>query len=116
MSRFFLSGQTTCALLLGAGLLLRAQAALRPEPEQQATAQSAETPGTRNSDMVQELHRTVQIIRPVAPAPKVVRVYELPQARIEKMISQSGNTVVPKTSHSKRTCKVASSGRGFRCG
>ena len=29
MRRFFLSGQTTCALLLGAGLLLRAQAALR---------------------------------------------------------------------------------------
>src|SRR6202521_3550288 len=33
MSRLFLSGQTTCALLLGAGLLLRAQAALRFEPE-----------------------------------------------------------------------------------
>jgi hypothetical protein len=32
MSRLFLSGQTTCALLLGAGLLLRAQAALRFEP------------------------------------------------------------------------------------
>jgi len=29
MGRFFLSGQTTCALLLGAGLLLRAQSALR---------------------------------------------------------------------------------------
>lgn len=32
MSRLFLSGQTTCALLLGAGLLLRAQAALRFDP------------------------------------------------------------------------------------
>jgi len=30
MGRFFLSGQTTCALLLGAGLLLRAHSALRP--------------------------------------------------------------------------------------
>jgi hypothetical protein len=37
MRRFFLSGQTTCALLLCAGLLLRAQAALtRPEAPPQA--------------------------------------------------------------------------------
>src|SRR5688572_25039363 len=32
MKRLFLSAPMTCALLLGAGLLLRAQAALRSEP------------------------------------------------------------------------------------
>jgi len=40
MGRLFLSAQTTCALLLGAGLLLRAQAYLRAQEENapQATA------------------------------------------------------------------------------
>ena len=33
MGRLFLSAQTTCALLLGAGLLLRAQAHLRAQEE-----------------------------------------------------------------------------------
>jgi len=33
MGRLFLSAQTTCALLLGAGLLLRAQAYLRTQEE-----------------------------------------------------------------------------------
>ena len=33
MGRLFLSAQTTCALLLGAGLLLRAQARLRAQEE-----------------------------------------------------------------------------------
>jgi hypothetical protein len=33
MGRLFLSAQTTCALLLGAGLLLRAQAYLRAQEE-----------------------------------------------------------------------------------
>jgi len=33
MGRFFLSAQTTCAVLLGAGLLLRAQAHLRAQEE-----------------------------------------------------------------------------------
>jgi hypothetical protein len=41
MSRLFLSGQTTCALLLGAGLLLRAQAALRLEPSSAYAPQQA---------------------------------------------------------------------------
>ncbi|GAC1337547.1 MAG: hypothetical protein NVSMB23_04150 [Myxococcales bacterium] len=41
MSRLFLSGQTTCALLLGAGLLLRAQAALRFDTEPAVAPQQA---------------------------------------------------------------------------
>jgi hypothetical protein len=41
MGRYFLSGQTTCALLLGAGLLLRAEAALRVDD---ATTQGAAKP------------------------------------------------------------------------
>jgi len=48
MGRMFLSGQTTCALLLGAGLLLRAQAALRPaEPSGAEKTRPAEMMGQR---------------------------------------------------------------------
>jgi hypothetical protein len=47
MKLFFLSGQTTCALLLGAGLLLRAQAALRTESETAATPAAIEAPRAR---------------------------------------------------------------------
>lgn len=57
MGRFFLSGQTTCALLLGAGLLLRAQAALRG-PETQG---APETPRTRPAEMMGE--RAPRIVR-----------------------------------------------------
>jgi len=61
MGRFFLSGQTTCALLLGAGLLLRAQAALRvDEPAPRA-------PRARPAEMFPE--RTP----PVEPAPRAVK-------------------------------------------
>jgi hypothetical protein len=43
MGRYFLSGQTTCALLLGAGLLLRAHAALQaPDGPAQSPARPAE--------------------------------------------------------------------------
>jgi len=51
MGRFFLSGQTTCALLLGAGLLLRAQAALRPSEASSADARTrpAEMTGERSA-------------------------------------------------------------------
>ena len=121
MSRFFLSGQTTCALLLGAGLLLRAQAALRPEPEQQGTAaQSVEAPGTRNSDMVQDLHspRAVWISHAAetTPAPKIVRVEQAPQVQTEKIVAQSGKVSARGQHHSKRRCSVAVAARGFRCG
>ena len=62
MGRFFLSGQTTCALLLGAGLLLRAHSALRPdEPAQRA-------PRARPAEMFPE--RTPPAIE---PAPRAVK-------------------------------------------
>jgi hypothetical protein len=68
MGRLFLSAQTTCALLLGAGLLLRAQAYLRAQ-EENAPALTART-------------RPAQIVsdpRGVAPsrvgqAPRVVKI------------------------------------------
>jgi hypothetical protein len=71
MSRLFLSGQMTCAMLLGAGLLLRAQAALRPPETTQA---AVESPRTRPSEMMGERARTApRIVREEAPAsPRVV--------------------------------------------
>jgi hypothetical protein len=63
MQRFFLSGQTTCAMLLGAGLLLRAQTALtRPEPMPQARLES---PRTRPAELFGE--RAPRIPRPMNP-------------------------------------------------
>ncbi len=67
MGRFFLSGQTTCALLLGAGLLLRAQAALRPADP----AVSAAAPHTRPAEMLSE--RAPRVVRAPAPAPATSR-------------------------------------------
>jgi len=64
MGRFFLSGQTTCALLLSAGLLLRAQAALRPSEPAVAGA-----PQPRPSEMLAE--RAPRPLRAAAPAPAV---------------------------------------------
>jgi hypothetical protein len=62
MGRLFLSGQTTCALLLAAGLLLRAQAALRTdEPAPQA-------PRARPAEMFPERQPT----RPIQ-APRAVK-------------------------------------------
>jgi hypothetical protein len=66
MGRFFLSGQTTCALLLGAGLLLRAQAAIRVEPEAPAP-QAIETPGTRPAEMIAERAPRVRVVRNTTP-------------------------------------------------
>jgi hypothetical protein len=74
MQRFFLSGQTTCAMLLGAGLLLRAQTALtRPEPMPQARL---EAPRMRPAELFGE--RAPRIPRATTPAirhsgPSVVR-------------------------------------------
>jgi hypothetical protein len=66
MGRFFLSGQTTCALLLGAGLLLRAQAAIRVEPEAPAP-QAIETPRTRPAEMFAEHPPRVRVVRNPTP-------------------------------------------------
>lgn len=54
MKRLFLSAPTTCALLLGAGLLLRAQAALRADPTSgDARAQTVKEEPTAPSDVLQ---------------------------------------------------------------
>jgi hypothetical protein len=65
MGRLFLSGQTTCALLLGAGLLLRVQAAIRVEPE--APGQAIETPRTRPTEMIAERAPRVRVVRNTTP-------------------------------------------------
>jgi len=105
MSRLFLSGQMTCAMLLGAGLLLRAQAALRPEPE---TTQQSESPRTRPSEMMGERART---------APRVVR-NEAPVA--PRIVHKSSHTRKGFAHHARRLrvrkCGVAVAGRWFRCG
>src|SRR5258708_13390045 len=65
MSRLFLSGQMTCAMLLGAGLLLRAQAALREPPAPLSIQQVAvQPPRTRPSERVCE---------PARPVPRSLR-------------------------------------------
>jgi hypothetical protein len=61
MGRYFLSGQTTCALLLGAGLLLRAQAALQsPEGPGQASARPAEIFPQQQTVRIRQAPRPVQ--------------------------------------------------------
>ena len=105
MSRLFLSGQMTCAMLLGAGLLLRAQAALRPEP----TAQTAvEEPRTRPSELMGERART---------APRLVH-NEAPSA--PRVVHKSSHTRKGFAHHARRPrvrkCGVAVAGRWFRCG
>jgi hypothetical protein len=60
VKRLFLSAPTTCALLLGAGLLLRAQAMLRAEPP----------PDTR---VVQKAGKTVPLEVGQADAPEKAR-------------------------------------------
>lgn len=62
MTRFFLSGQTTCALLLGAGLLLRAQAFLQT-PQEPATQQAADSPRTRPAELFDERAIHARVVR-----------------------------------------------------
>ena len=76
MSRLFLSGQTTCALLLGAGLLLRAQAALRFDPiepvqaPQQASKSAFEQEATQRAGRAgtSDGHAAVRGPRPLGSA------------------------------------------------
>ncbi|HYY51738.1 MAG TPA: hypothetical protein VE755_02645 [Myxococcales bacterium] len=103
MGRFFLSGQTTCALLLGAGLLLRAHAALRL-PEQAAP----ENVKTRPAEMAGE--------RAARPAVAVA------QERSASARTVHGNSHKRKgfthrdKRHRVRKCGVALANRGIRCG
>lgn len=105
MSRLFLSGQMTCAMLLGAGLLLRAQAALHPEPSAPATL---EEPRTRPSEMMGERART---------APRVVRNEALAAPRIVHRSSHTRKGFAHRARrHRVRKCGVALARRAFRCG
>jgi hypothetical protein len=104
MGRFFLSGQTTCALLLGAGLLLRAQAALRPsEPSSVDTK-------TRPAEMMGE--RAPRPPRPASTAPQ--------KARSARSVQKNSHTRKGFTHRDgrnrERKCGVALANRGFRCG
>ena len=100
MNRLFLSGQMTCAMLLGAGLLLRAQAALQPAPSMAAETRPSELTGER-----------------ARPAPRIVR-NEAPVApRVVHKISHTRKGLAHRVPRSKvRKCGVALAERGFRCG
>jgi hypothetical protein len=105
MSRLFLSGQMTCAMLLGAGLLLRAQAALHP-PEQ--TQSAIESPRTRPSEMMGERART---------APRVVREEAPPAPRSVQRNSHTRKGLAHRAGRSRvRKSGVALAGRTVRRG
>jgi hypothetical protein len=119
MGRLFLSGQTTCALLLGAGLLLRAQAALRQDPEPAPAAQqSVETPRTRPSEMFED-HLT-RSTRPskLTVSPRAARSIEL-----DGQAGNSGSQMRKALAHKQRRAQgkrcgaaLALRDRGFKCG
>lgn len=94
----FLSGQMTCAMLLGAGLLLRAQAALHNAP----AAQSAEEAGTRPAEMMGERLRVGD--RPRA-SPRVVRneAPAAPRAVHKSSHTRKGFAHQPKRSRVRKT-------------
>jgi predicted RNase H-like nuclease len=108
MGRYFLSGQTTCALLLGAGLLLRAHAALQsPEGPAQAAARPAE----------------------IFPQQQVVRIRQAPRAaqgtagrdstvaRSGKSRSHARNGVAHKARRSsEKRCGASLARRPMDCG
>src|SRR5437588_352996 len=107
MRRFFLSGQTTCALLLGAGLLLRAQAALtRTEALPQARL---EAPRPRPAELFGE--RAPRITRvPAAPAAEQHLQGESPRKLRKGYVHEGGR-------HRGRKCGgVALASRQFGCG
>ncbi|OLD07764.1 MAG: hypothetical protein AUG04_09010 [Deltaproteobacteria bacterium 13_1_20CM_2_69_21] len=102
MGRLFLSGQTTCALLLGAGLLLRAQGAFR-SPEH-AAMDSAKT---RPAEMAGE-----RAARP-AVAPAAERSVD---ARSVQRSSHKRKGFTHRDGrHRVRKCGVALANHGLRC-
>ena len=105
MRRLFLSGQMTCAMLLGAGLLLRAQAALRTEPEM---TQAAGSPRTRPSEMTGERARV---------APRVVRTEPPATPRAVQKNSHKRKGFTHRQPRPRvRKSGVALAGRWFRVG
>jgi hypothetical protein len=131
MQRFFLSGQTTCALLLGAGLLLRAQSALtKPDAAPQARleaprARPAELFGERAPRIPRALAERRSLGPAIAHAP--AQMDSVPARTSEKEEQQQqhvqNDSVVRKGlahnggRHKVRKCGgVALAGRQFRCG
>ena len=97
----FLSGQTTCALLLGAGLLLRAQAALRPEEHTAQATRPAEMMGDR---------------APVRPA-ATPSAEGAASARSVQRSSHKRKGFAHRTPRARtRKCGVALANRAIRCG
>jgi hypothetical protein len=100
MGRMFLSGQTTCALLLGAGLLLRAQAAFRPtEPS------AAER--TRPAEMMGQRLRAVDAA--AQEGPRTARTVQKSSHTRKGFTQRDGR-------HRARKCGVALANRTGRCG
>jgi hypothetical protein len=127
MQRFFLSGQTTCALLLGAGLLLRAQAALtKPESAPQARLEAPRTrpaelfgeraprlPRATNPQMAARLMNTQANAHAAAADASVPALERHVQndLRVRKGLAHNGGL------HKVRKCGGAAfAGRQFRCG
>jgi hypothetical protein len=100
MGRMFLSGQTTCALLLGAGLLLRAQAALRP-PE------PAVSEKTRPAEMMGQRLRPVDAL--AQERPRTARTVQKSSHTRKGFTHRDGR-------HRARKCGVELAHRPARCG
>lgn len=106
MQRLFLSGQVTCAMLLGAGLLLRAQAAFHSGTE--AAPSALESPRTRPAELMAERAR---------PAPRAVRSETTPAPRTVHRISHTRKGFAHQPAcHRVRGSGVALAGRTLRCG
>ena len=117
MGRFFLSGQTTCALLLGAGLLLRAQAALRSQDDAVAQQTAART---RPAELLGD-HALIPRARS-GQAPRVVRTatgQDATGTRNGKARAQARKPMAqrPRPNVARRCgASLAQSRPGFRCG
>jgi hypothetical protein len=98
----FLSGQTTCALLLGAGLLLRAQGALR-SPEHAAM----DAAKTRPAEMAGE-RAPRAAAAPAAERPVGARSVQQSSHKRKGFTHRDGR-------HRARGCGVALAHRGIRC-
>jgi hypothetical protein len=103
MGRMFLSAQTTCALLLGAGLLLRAQAHLRVQDENQGPV----TTRTRPAQIFDT--RAVSRTSQAGQAPRAVRV----PANRDRVTTRSGKA---RTQGRKPMAHRGRSTRAKRCG
>ena len=117
MGRFFLSGQTTCALLLGAGLLLRAQAALRSQDDAVAQQTAART---RPAELLGD--RALIPRARSGQAPRVVRTaagQDATGTRNGKARAQARKPMAHRARQARaKRCgaTVAKSDSGFRCG